>query len=266
MQVVRRQLIVIWMLFGMASIEICEQIQIATLMFPRDPVRWIQIQNGRSLGAERRSLKAGRQESVGPVRGTSLRVGHFRHHDEARQILVLRTESVIHPRTEGRVAAEPVPRVHVVVGRRMVDRFGLASAVDAQVIRHVGQMLPVFAQLDSRLASPMKLERTLQEVSFPRRHGRGKLVFTNKFLHVQLVQLWLRIERVDVARATCHEQENTRFGLGGVMTDAGCRCLDGGIDHTLLLFRQQVRKGDRSEARTQTVEKRSTRRMLNKHR
>jgi hypothetical protein len=146
-----------------------------------------------------------------------LRRRSFGEHDEGGQVLVFAPQAVGEPGPDGRVAAEPVPRVHVVAGRRVVDALGLATAIDTQLVGHAGEVLEVFAHFQAGLADLTELERARHVVPLAARHGRGEFVFAGELRHVEFGQLGLGIERVDVAGAPFEEEQNAGLGLGRVM-------------------------------------------------
>ena len=92
-----------------------------------------QIEDRRSLVAQARRLKRGRQESVRIIRRAAERPGVEQHH-VARQILVLGTEPVRRPRAEARLADAHVAGVKLVTGGRVIVRVGLHRVDEAQVI------------------------------------------------------------------------------------------------------------------------------------
>jgi hypothetical protein len=69
-----------------------------------------EIENGRAFGAQRRALEMRGQVAVAPVRRAALRIADLGQHDEAGQILVHRTEPVVHPRTDAGSPPKRLPQ------------------------------------------------------------------------------------------------------------------------------------------------------------
>ena len=167
-------------------IELRQKIEVAALLLARDTLGRVQIENRRTLRAQRGALKVRRQKAVGPVRRAALRIGHLGQHDESGQILILRAEPVGDPRANRRIAAEPVAGVHVIIGGGMIDRLGLAPAIHAKLIGHPGEVFPVLAEIHAALPRFAKLERALHVIPFARAHGGEKLARALEFLQVHL--------------------------------------------------------------------------------
>ena len=87
-------------------------------------------------------------------------------------------------RVEKRSAAEAVAGVHVVAGGRVVDRLGLAPAVDAQLVGDAGEVLEVLAQVQPGVANLAEGERALHVVPLAGGHRRGEPVLAGELLQV----------------------------------------------------------------------------------
>ena len=204
-------------------VERAEQVEVLPLLLAGDSLGGQQVEDRRPLGPQRRPLVVRGQEPVAPVGRASLRVGDFGQHDEAGQVAVLAAQAVRHPRPERRVAAEAVAGVHLVHGRRVVDRIDLAAAIEAELVGNSGEVLPVLGHVGARLARLAEPERALDVVALAAGHRRLRLVVAGEFLEVQAGQLRLGVERVDVARAPFHHQEDARLGLRRQWRRPGCQ-------------------------------------------
>ena len=159
-----------------------EQIEIGRVMVALTPVGRLQIENRRAFRPQRRALIRRRQKTVAPIRRATLRIRHFRQHDEARQIFVRRAEAVGHPRTDRRIAAEAIAGVHLIHRGRMIHGIDLAAAIETDVVDDFGEVLPILGHVGAALAGLAELERTLHVVAFAALHRR--LMFplrTNSF-------------------------------------------------------------------------------------
>jgi hypothetical protein len=194
-------------------VEPGEQIEVLPLHLGCHAWRRSEVENRRARGPQRCPLIVGRQIAVGPVGGPTLRIGRLGQDHEGREILVLAAQSIGHPRTDGGVAAKAVAGVHVVAGGRVIDRFGLHSLIDAQLVGDARQMLPVLAHLQARVPVAGELVRRFDVVAFAAGHRGGELVAPLKDLQMQLVELLLVIERVEMAGAPLHEQADAGPGF-----------------------------------------------------
>ena len=69
--------------------------------------------------------------------------GQLGHHHIAWQILIHRTQPVIHPGAQRRIRAQPATGVHMKQRFGMVQRLRRAAAVIAQLISYLRQVLPL---------------------------------------------------------------------------------------------------------------------------
>ena len=200
------------MLGGVALVEKREFVQRGTLMFPRLMRRRVQIEDGRSCRAQTRTLKVPGQKAVAPVARTALRQGQLGHHHVAGQILIHRTQAVIHPGAQRRVSTQPAAGVHVKQRLGMIQRLGRASAVVTQFIGHLRQMLPLIAHLQPRLPYLARLKRAayveLETGLQPARALALRLM--------QRIELRLGIKRIHLTRPAFHEEHDHVFRLGRV--------------------------------------------------
>ena len=95
----------------------------------------------------------------------------------------------------------------------MVDRLRLATAVDAQLVGNfrVGDVPEVFVHDDARLADLAELERATHEEPLTAGHAGDLFALVDELLKMELIELWLGVESVDVARSPLHEQHD--YGL-----------------------------------------------------
>ena len=113
-----------------------------------------------------------RQESVTPIRSSPLGKRDFRQHHETGDILIVGTQTVGHPRADGRVATEAIAGVHLVHRRRMVDRIDLATPIEADVVHNFRELMPVGRDVGSALPSLPELKWTTDIVSLATFHRR----------------------------------------------------------------------------------------------
>ena len=124
---------------------------------------------------------------------------------KARQILILASQSVSHPRTHTWITHQERSCVPFVVGNDVIIGATLPGADHGQIIHHgpdVGKQLRHF---DSRLAVLLEPERAAHQrpgiaLAYPHPTLAGE------WLAMELRQHRLGIEGVHVADATTHEQ------------------------------------------------------------
>jgi hypothetical protein len=213
--------IVAGMLSGVRGVDLGEQFEIAALTLAADAGGRCEIENRRALRPERRALKAGGEVAVAPVGRAPLRIAHLGQHDEAWQVLVQRTQTVVHPRTDAGVAAETVAAVHLIHRGRVVHAVHGAAAEEADVVGHLREVRPIFRHVRAALAGLDELEGTLHIVAFPALKRGHLLPFANEFLEVQFRQRGLRVKGVDVRRPAFHHEEDNVLRLRWQMTILG---------------------------------------------
>jgi hypothetical protein len=150
-----------------------------------------------------------------------LRIANFGQHDETGQVLIERTESVVHPRADAGIAAETIAAVHLIHRGRVVHAVHGAAAEEADVVGHLREVRPVFRHVRAALTCFDKLERALHIVAFATLHGRLLLAFAHELLEVHLCKHGLGIEGVDVRRPAFHHQEDDVLRLRGQMAILG---------------------------------------------
>ncbi len=217
----RGEFVVAGMLRGVRGVDLGEQVKIAMLTLGADSGGRCEIENGRTFRAQRCTLVVRGQVAVAPVRRAALRIAHLGQHDEAGQILIERAESVVHPRTDAGIAAEAVAAVHLIHGGRVVHAVHGAATEEANVIRDLGEMRPVYRHVRAALTGLDELERTLHVVTLAALKRGGLLVLANEFLEVQFRQRGLGVEGVDVRRSAFHHEEDNVLRLRWQMTNLG---------------------------------------------
>ena len=145
-----------------------------------------QVQDRRTFGAQGRTLEIGRQVSVAPVGGAALRVADFRQDDEAGQVAIRRTESVVYPCTETGIAAKAIATVHLIHCGRMVHAVDGAASEEAEIVCDLGEVRPVVRHVRTALTRLDELKGTLDVVTLAGFHGRLLLTVAGELLKVQL--------------------------------------------------------------------------------
>ena len=150
----------------------------------------------------------------GPPCGRS----RWRQHDERRQVLVQRAQSVTQPGPQAGAARQLVAGADVGDRRIMVDRFGVQALDDREIVDHLGRVR-------QQLADPGAVAAVLLELVFRRGdgkpllaggHRRQPLALPHRFGQVlveQLVHLRLVVEHIQLAGRTGHEQIDGPLGL-----------------------------------------------------
>ena len=96
----------------------------------------------------------------------------------------------------------------------MIDRFGLTPAIHAQLIGHIREVLPMLAKIHTALARLTEAKRALHVIALTRAHRGEKLALPLKLFQVHLLELWLGIEGIDMARTAGHVEKDAPLCLG----------------------------------------------------
>ncbi len=97
----------------------------------------------------------------------------------------------------------------MVHGRRVIDRLADTAPIEADIISHPGEVDEMLAHIGAGFSNLAGFEGTLNKIAVAAGHGGDELIFTDEFLHMDLIQLWLWIEGVDMAGSTSHHQKDT---------------------------------------------------------
>ena len=202
---------------GMPAIDVGQQVQAPALLLAGLPLGWLQIQHGRSAGAQQCALVVGRQKPVRPIPRSALRKRQLGHHHIAGNVLIETAQPVGHPRSDTRVCPQRAAGVEVEESVRVIHRLGLAAPVNTQLvgdvrIRHVHEAV---AHFDAGLADLPKTERASDVVGLGSEFDQHLVRIADRLRQVQVPQLGLRVERVHVPRPALQNQEDAGLGLGG---------------------------------------------------
>ena len=219
-------------------------------VFGRGNSLWPLQETNRLGAAERRALKRGGQEAVGPVVWAALRhAARSLDRHERGQVLVFAAERVVHPRTHAGKAVEREAGVHHVFRRAV--RVGFVGE-RVQETNLVGQRADVRHEIAHHffaLAAWPECPERLREVAV-RALKRDELFIAGQRLAVSPDQFRLVIERVHVAQRAGAEYLNHALGLRHKM--CGPRCVRfGGVNFRQLatrLLRQH--RGQRDTGKT----------------
>ena len=200
----------------MLPIELVQQIQPPALLLGGDLHRRIEIGNRLAAGMDARALIDGGHEAGAPVAGAIVdRRGIILHHDKRRQVFVLRSQPVRHPRSQRWPAADDRAGVHLADAVGVIQAIRPARMNDGDVVNALGGVRqpirhPQTAFSMPRPAPPRRQDR---RVEFPhRRDDRPKAV--GNALPREPIDQRLRIERVEMARPSFHEAKDHALRLG----------------------------------------------------
>ena len=145
-------------------------------------------------------------------------------HHEARQILILGAKPVARPRTCARMAGERKTRVHHVAALRVLVHLRGHRANHREVVREFRKLRKQFGDHGAALPARPRLPRTGHNISDVIEHGRFHR--HRHGLPVTLLQLRLRIKRVEMRHAAAHVGEDDVLGARLEMrpTHHPCRC------------------------------------------
>ena len=183
---------------------------VARLLFTRNSLRRLQIQNRRIAAAQERALIRRGQITVAPRRRAALHPARgIGHHHERRHVLVLRAQPVGRPRAEARPAHQNRAGVHLIHRLRMRDAVGVTAAQQTNVVRVARDVRQEIRNLDAGL--PALLKRTQRREQFVLRNCAPRFESAERFgnrLARETNQFRFRIEQIHVARPTRHEEED----------------------------------------------------------
>src|SRR5437660_4291276 len=136
--------------------------------------------------------EAGTPQLFAPIRRLSPR----EQYDESRQILILRAQSVEHPRTERSITEARIARVHQQLRGRVIELVGTHGLDEANVVnvlfqmrQAVGNPLTALSDLVERILRPQKFGNPADECeTLSRQKGRGTI------LAIELLQIRLVFE------------------------------------------------------------------------
>ena len=138
------------------------------------------------------------------------------HHDEARQVLVFCSESVRYPRPDARPALQEHPGIHFKHRRRVIIRLREARIDERHVVDVLRNVREDLRSMSARFSMLPKLERRRKHLAA----GREKAclgIGSFELVAVAMLEFRFVIERVDLRRASRHEEPDDSLGRGGVV-------------------------------------------------
>ena len=173
----------------------------------------LEIEHRHSRRSENRSLVRRRHVAARPVLGAADRAaGGVEHDDESGQVLVLAAETIIRPRPQARAAREDLARVHLQHGRPVDRRVGGHRVQERDVVDAGGEVREQVADHLAALAVGLEFPLRPDDAAFVLLATPAERLHGDR-LAVEIVELRLVVERVDLARAAVHEQEDDALGL-----------------------------------------------------
>ena len=215
-------------------VELLNCLDARLLQFGRNAVRAANVVDRVAAGVELDALKAAGQKAGAPLsRGDGL-IGHAAadagEHDEAGQIVGLRSEAVVDPGAHRRPAADGRAAVHKRVGRVVIDLFGDHRADDADVVDNLLLPRQQLAHPLAALAVAVELEHGAVRLELLVLQLRDRLALGVRLGHrliVEFGELGLVVEGFEVRWAAGHAEEDHALGLGGEMRQAGQAVITG---------------------------------------
>ena len=192
---------------SVCSIELRQKIELAALLLGVHAFGVVEVRDRRLAALQPHSLIDRRHESRSPIaRPVDDFVLAVLQHDEGRHVLVLGAESVADPRTQRRPPGDRHAGVHLADAPRMIDAVRPTRPHDRDVVNALGRVRQPIADPQPALSvlSPFPLRWKQRSVDFPHRQNH-RLETRRQLLAGQLIELRLRIKRVDVTRPTFHK-------------------------------------------------------------
>ena len=173
-----------------------------------------------AAGIELDALVLAGQESRRPLpRGDRLRIAaaHAGEDDESGQVLAFAAETVEHPGTHRRTAADRRPGVHERVRRVMVDLLGNQRAHHGDIVGHLGVPRQVIADVQSVFAMLAELDErpeALELFALKLRDGLPGRIGVGHRLAVKLRQFGFGVEGFEMGRSAGHAEKNDSLDAG----------------------------------------------------
>jgi len=176
--------------------------------------RWIQVQDAGFGGPDDGALKQRGHESVRPVadaiHGVAAGIGED---DVGRETLVFGAEAIGEPGSQCRPPGLCLARVHVPDRRFVTVDVGVHRSDDGDVVDDRGEVGQEFRDIGSACTVLAELPRTSHELlAGTIDEAEGDLA--GIVLPAAAGQLRLRVEKVNMARATMHEEGDHGPGPG----------------------------------------------------
>ena len=154
------------------------------------------------------------QETAGPARRPGPRMASMADHDEGGQILVLRAESVTDPGSHARSGGLIGANVHHQQPGDVLGDVGVHRVQQAQLVGVPGDVGKQFADPEATVTMLREAERRFQQAG---RLSLGAKIDRRWALSFVLGDQGFRVERVEVGRATIHQQVDDTLGAWGEM-------------------------------------------------
>ena len=201
----------------MLLVEPHEFVKLPPLLGPGDAGRSIQVEDRRAVGSQQRALIGGWQIPVCPHRGpVDRRAAWILNHDVPRHVLVRAAQPVIDPRTDRGAAGELAAGGHMQGCRPVILVVCLDAVNEGQIVNVPRKIGKQFRQVATRLTVTAKVEFTTDArmgKAQPSLQLTGDVRYAGERLAVQCVQQGLVFERIHLAHAALHEQEDAVPGL-----------------------------------------------------
>src|SRR5579872_6279876 len=165
----------------------------------------MQVQNRIAGRAEHGALIGGWKISGAPLGRSSERASaRILDHDERREVLILASQSIRHPRAYARKASDDRAGVPLVVRERVIDRPALRGMNECQIVDDAAHVREQLGNPLPRLTVLLELIRAAHQ-----RAGialsNGDLALSLKRFAVELLKHRLVVESVHLADTTGHE-------------------------------------------------------------
>ncbi len=197
-------------------IQIAQGLQPLPLQMLRNALRSLEIQDRLPRLAEQHAGVGGRQETA-LVQGRSAAGTPPRgEHNVSREIPRFAAEPVGDPRAHRRHAKARDPALHHQLTGMMIELLAVHASHHQQIVRHRAQMRQDIAELHPAL--PVLLELPIaahqhRRVGLNERETRLVQNRLRQALPVHLLQLWLRIEEIQLRRRARHEDRDAGIGV-----------------------------------------------------
>ena len=213
----RLEVVLAGMLLEMLAVQPVEQAKLLLLRRTLQVPRRVEVENAGRDRPHHRTLIDGRQLAVGPILSANQRqaAGVGQCH-VCRQFLRLAAKRAGEPAAQHGASAGGPPGAERVIGRDVIIGTGVHRPDQRDFVGHPAQVRHQFGQLHAALAVRLKSPKRRHDLAAGLRRV-VELYVAREGLTVVLDQFRLRVEKVDLTRATEHEHRDHRLGPGLVV-------------------------------------------------
>src|SRR3972149_6135636 len=205
----------------MPLVELAHEVERLSPSLRRDPIGIPEEQDGVALRAKLDSLVDGREESASPAGLASIGVVLARQqHHEPGEIARFASEAIGQPGAHAGAADDLLPGVHEDLRRSVVELRRVERPHDGDLLHDASEVGQELRKLGAGISVSLEGVRGAQHFGNALDEGES-LAFQQRVgtvLSVELLELWLGIEKIEMRRSAGHEEVNDALRLRGKMS------------------------------------------------